>query len=110
MAEIYRAEIPSGILYAPIALAASGTLVFGVPSRSIVLVSAWMVASAAVNAKFQSSTGPTDLTGLSYTAQNGGFVLPFNPGGWARTAPGDSLLLALSGSIPVGGSISYILA
>lgn len=109
MAEIYRTEVPGGVLYAPISRASSGTLVTGVATRKIVVLSVSLVASLGVNAKFQSSTGPIDLAGFYYCAANGGIVLPFNSGGWFETAPGDSLLLDLSGAIPVGGSLSYIL-
>ena len=109
MADIYRLEIPSGILYEPVELSASGTLVFGVPGRKIVVLSVWLVASTTNNVKFQTSTGPTDLSGPSYCAQNGGIVLPFNAGGWFETAIGDSLLINLSASNGIGGSISYAL-
>src|SRR5260221_300255 len=72
-------------------------------------LSAWLVSNAAVNAKFQSSSGPVDISGPAYCAQNGGIVLPFNAGGWFATAPGDSLILNLSSGVAVGGSLSYIL-
>lgn len=109
MADIYRIEIPQGVNYAPIALSNSGTLVFGVPGKSIVVLSAWLVAANQVNAKFQTSTGPVDLTGAADCAQYGGFVLNFNAGGWFQTLPGDSLLLNLNQAIAVGGSLSYAL-
>jgi hypothetical protein len=107
---LYRPEIPTGILYAPIALAASGTAVVGVLGRAIVLLSASIIASNQVNVKWQTSTGPTDLSGYAYIAQYGGYILPFNAGGWCQTNPGDSLLLNLSSGIPIGGMISYLLA
>lgn len=109
MADIYRLEIPNGVLYAPIETGASGTLVFGVPGKKIVVLSAWMVASAQVNVKFQTATGLVDLTGPADCAQYGGFVLNFNAGGWFATQPGDSLLINLSAGIAVGGSLSYAL-
>lgn len=109
MADIYRTEVPGGVLFAPIEQAASATLVFGVPGRKIVVLSAWMVASAQVNVKFQTSTGPVDLTGYADCAQFGGFVLNFNAGGWFETNLGDSLILNLASGVAVGGSISYIL-
>lgn len=110
MAEIYRPEIPTGVLYAPIEVTSSGTLVVGVAGKRIIVVSAWHVAQTAVNVKFQTSSGPVDLTGPAYDTGNGGVVLPYNPGGWFATLPGDSLLINLSASTGVGGSISYVLA
>jgi hypothetical protein len=107
--EIYRPEIPSGILYAPIETASSSTLVLGVAGKRIVVLSLWAVASNIVQMKFQTSTGAVDLTGPAYDAQFGGIVLGFNAGGWFQTAVGDSLLINLSSGIPVGGSLSYIL-
>ena len=109
MADIYRTEAPGGILFAPISLSASGTLITGVAGKSIVVLSTWLVAAAAVGVKFQTSTGSIDLTGQAPCAQNGGFVLPFNAGGWFKTAIGDSLLINLSSGVAVGGSLSYIL-
>jgi hypothetical protein len=105
----YRLEIPLGVLYAPIALASSATAVVGVPNKRIVLISASIIASAAVNVKWQTSTGPLDLSGLAYLAQNGGYILPFNAGGWLETLFGDSLLLNLNPNVPIGGNISYVL-
>jgi hypothetical protein len=109
LANLYKPEIPGGVLYAPIEISATGTLVFGVAGKSIVVLSAWMVASNQVNAKFQTSTGPVDLTGPADCAQYGGFVLNFNASGWFATAVGDSLILNLSSGIAVGGSLSYVL-
>lgn len=110
MADIYRTEVPAGVLFIPIETAlASTTLIVGVANRRILVLSAWLVALTAVNAKFQTSTGPVDISGPAYCAQNGGIVLPFNAGGWFQTLRGDSLILNLSGTISVGGSLSYIL-
>ena len=109
MADIYRTEVPGGILFAPIELSASGTLITGVTARKIVVLSLWLVASNATNVKFQTFTSSTDITGPSYCAANGGIVLPFNAGGWFATLSGDSLLINLSSGVAIGGSISYIL-
>ncbi len=107
MANTPNIEIPGGITYIPIEVSTSGTLVFGVPGKRIVVLSLWLVASANVNAKWQTSTGSVDISGPAYCVANGGIVLPFNPGGWFQTAIGDSLLINLSAGVPVGGSLSY---
>lgn len=109
MADYYRSEIPGGVLYVPIELSATGTLIVGVANRKIVVLSTWLVASTQCNVKFQTSSGPTDITGPSYCAANGGIVLNHNIGGWFQTLVGDSLLINLSPSTPIGGSLSYIL-
>ena len=109
MADYYRAEIPSGVLYAPISLGATGTIITGVPGKRIVVLSTYVIVSTAANVNFQTSTGLVSLTGPVACATNGGFVLPYNQGGWFATAVGDSLILNLSPNINVGGSISYIL-
>ena len=77
-------------------------------SFSIRVVSLQWVANAAVNVKWQSHVLPTDLTGLCYAAQNGGIVLPYNPVGWFQTLPGEGLDINLSGSVAVGGCLSYV--
>jgi len=109
LADIYRTEVPGGILYTPIEVSASGTLVFGVAGRKIVVLSFYFVCSAACNVKFQTSTGSIDISGPAYCIANGGAVLPFNSGGWFQTAIGDSLLINLSAGVPIGGSLSFIL-
>lgn len=109
MPEFSRTEVPGGILYVPIQIAASATIVIGVANRKIVVLSAWMVGNGTAAGKFQTSTGPIDISGPAYLIANGGVVLPYNQGGWFQTLVGDSLLLNLNASIPVGGSLSYIL-
>jgi hypothetical protein len=109
LADIYRIEIPGGVLFTPIEVSATGTLVFGVVGRRILVLSCWFVASATVNVKCQTSSGPTDISGPAYCVTNGGVVLPFNAGGWFSTLVGDSLILNLSSGVPIGGSLSYAL-
>jgi hypothetical protein len=98
------------IKYAAISASSSGnnTIVAGVSEKRIRVLSAFLVASAAVTAKFQSAAGGTDLTGAVALADNGGYVLPFNEGGWFQTDSGALLNLSLGGAVPVAGSVSYI--
>jgi len=109
LADIYRLEIPDGVIFLPIAQNATGTLLFGIAGKRIVVLSTWLIAANQVAAKFQTSTGPTDLSGPANCAQFGGFVLNFNAGGWFQTLPGDSLILNLNAGVAVGGSLSYAL-
>lgn len=97
-------------LFAPIVASASGatTIIAAVTSKKIRVVALQVIANAAVNVKWQSHVTPTDLTGLAYLAANGGYVLPYNPVGWFQTVAGEALDINLSGSVAVGGSLTYV--
>lgn len=97
------------IKFAAISASGSGnnTLVAAVTGKKIRVISLALMAAAAVNAKLQTGAGGTDLTGLFYPAANGGFVLPYNEGGWCETASGALLNLNLSGAVAVGGVVTY---
>lgn len=97
--------------FAAIAASSNGnnTLISAVTSKKIRVLAFSLMASAAVNAKFQSGAGGTDLTGLKYfAAAGGGICQPFNPAGWFETASATLLNLSLSGGVAVGGEIVYI--
>ncbi len=96
------------VKYAVIAASSSGdnTLVAGVALKKIRVLVYMLSVSAAVNAKFQSSTAG-DLTGLFYFAANSGATAGFSPNGHFETVAGEDLQLNLSGSIPVGGHLVY---
>ncbi len=96
--------------FAAISASTSGdnTLVTAVASKKVRVVALTLVANAAVNAKFQSGAGGTDLTGLFYLASTTGIVLPFNPVGWFETASNTLLNLNLSGAVAVGGCLTYV--
>jgi hypothetical protein len=107
---IYNATTALTPKFAPIAASTNGnnTLVAAVTSKKIRVLSLWLGASGAVNAKFQSGSSGTDLTGLAYLTQYSGYVLPYNPVGWFESASGVLLNLNLSGAVAVGGSLTYI--
>ena len=96
--------------FAIIDAATSGdnTLLAAVTSKKIRIISLYMVAAAAVNARFESGTGGTALSGQMNLAANGGFVLPYNPVGWFETASGVLFNLELSGAVSVDGGFTYI--
>jgi hypothetical protein len=107
-------SIAEGVLVTPkfavISCSGSGnnTVVAAVPDYKIRVLALSLSASAAVNAKFQSGAGGTNLTGLRYMATNGTWDLPYNKLGWFETGVSALLNLNLSGAIPVGGCITYI--
>jgi hypothetical protein len=69
----------------------STTIVAAQTGQRIIVLQVCVIASAADNVKFQTSTGPTDITCLWPLAANGGFVLPFSQVGWFQTGIGDAL-------------------
>lgn len=90
------------------AVSGDNTLVSAQGSGNIILVhQVFLVASAAVTVRFESGTGGTALTGQMQLSANGGFVLPFNPVGWFKTAANTLLNLELSGAVSVDGVLGY---
>jgi len=106
---LYRLEIPLGIFYKPIDQTGNATAVLGVVGKRIVLISAFLTVSANTTLQWFTSTGPTELTGPHAITITGGYVMPFNAGGWFETAFGDSLLLNVIPGTPIGGCLSYLL-
>jgi hypothetical protein len=109
-ASIYSGATALTPKFAAIAAASNGnnTVVAAVADKKLRVLAVQLVASAAVNAKWQTAAGGTDLTGLAYLAANGGYVLPFNPVGWFETGSNALLNLSLSGAVAVGGSLVYV--
>lgn len=101
--------IPQRFAAISAALTPDNTLVAAVPAKKIRVLAYSIVASAAVNFKFQSAAAGTDLTGLKYMPSAGaGMVQAFNPLGWFETVAGELLNLHLSAAVPVGGELVYI--
>jgi hypothetical protein len=86
----------------------SNTLVTGVVGQKIRVLSYVITSNGTVNAKFQSSNVPTDISGLLYMVANTGASAGYNPVGHFETLRGESLLLNLSGAVAVGGHFTYI--
>lgn len=96
--------------FASVSAASSGnnTILAAQGASNIILVhQCILVASGAVTIKFQSGAGGTDLTGAMSIAANGGFVLPFSPVGWFKTAANTLLNLSLGGAVAVNGVFTY---
>lgn len=97
--------------FAAISASSSGnnTLVAAVAGKKIRVLAYSLSGAGAVNAKFQSGAGVTDLSGLKYiAAAGGGVTAQFNPLGWFETVSGALLNLNLSGAVAVGGELVYI--
>lgn len=100
----------SNVKYAVIDNATSGdnTLLAAQGGKKYRILSMVLVAADAVTTRFESGAGGTALTGQMSLAANGGYSLPFNPGGWFETGYGALLNLELGGAVSVDGCFSYI--
>lgn len=94
--------------YKVISLSATGTVVAAVPGKKIRVISYVIMASGTVNTKWQSHVAPTDLGGLLYLVANTGAVSGYNPSGHFETVVSEALDLNLSGSVAVGGHLTYV--
>lgn len=96
--------------FAIIDAATSGdnTLVAAVNPKKIRVLSCYLIASAAVTARFEDGAGGTAKSGQMQLGANGGFVLPFNPVGWFETTANTLLNLELSGAVSVDGGLVYV--
>lgn len=84
------------------------TIVAAVASKKIRVLNLVLVASAAVNTRFESGAGGTALTGVINLAANGGFAPGYCPVGHFETASNTLLNLELSGAVSVDGWIVYV--
>lgn len=76
--------------------------------RKIIVVSALLIAAEAVDAKFQSGAGGTDLQGAISLPANGGYKLDFDPVGHLEAAVDTLLNLDLGAAVQVSGHLNYI--
>jgi hypothetical protein len=106
--KLWQPEVPSGIYYAVVNTSTTTTIVIGRPNQQINLISASIIVSASTTLTWQSSTGSVGLSGPQSISPTGGYILPFNAGGWLQTAINDSLVLAIAPSVSIGGMISYV--
>jgi hypothetical protein len=107
--KLWQPENPLGIYYKVVDTAASSTtIVLGRLNQQIVLISASIIVSTNTAVQWYSSTGPTELSGPQSITATGGYILPYNAGGWLQTAIGDSLILTITPNVQIGGMISYV--
>lgn len=95
---------------AVIVASASGatTVVAAVTGKKIRVLSFVLSANAALNVKFQSHGGPTDITGLLYLTDKSGIGASFSPAGHFETVAGEALDINLSAAVAVGGFLTYV--
>lgn len=84
------------------------SLVSAVAGKKIVVLSVFMIAAAAVTARFEDGAAGSPLTGQMQLAANGGFTLPYNKHGWFEGTSNKALSLELSSAVFVDGCLSYI--
>lgn len=97
-----------GMLSAVINVAvANSTIVAAVATKKIRVLSCVLVATAAVTARFESTSGGAALTGVMPLAIDGQLILPYNPHGWFETVAGELLNLELGASLAVDGVLNY---
>lgn len=96
--------------FAKIVASSSGAtqVVAAVTLKKIRVIGVVLLVNAAVNVKFQSHTTPTDLTGLAYLGDKGGFAPGYLPKGHFETLIGEALDINLSGAVAVGGWLIYL--
>ncbi len=96
--------------FAAIDVGASGdnTLVALVSGKKIRVLQVTLIATAAVNVRFESGSAGTALTGQMALTANSGFEASFCPVGLFETASGVLLNLELSAAVPVDGWLVYV--
>ncbi len=86
----------------------NNTIVAAAGAGNMILVhQLFLVAAGTVTTRFQSGATGTALTGQTPLGGNGGFVLPFSPVGWFKTAANTLLNLELSASVATAGGLVY---
>ena len=101
--------------FAPIATSTSGaTIVAAVPNKRIRVIGYLLTFADATFVKFQSSAGPTDLTGPLYGLPGPPIPSPYAANGMDgqtlglfQTKPGEALILYISSNVAIGGHITY---
>jgi hypothetical protein len=96
--------------FAAIDVGASGdnTLVALVSGKKIRVLQVTLIATAAVNVRFESGAAGAALTGQMALTANSGFEASFCPVGLFETASGVLLNLELSSAVPVDGWLVYV--
>ena len=91
------------------AVSGDNTIVAADATRKIRVLALFLVAAAAVTARFEGGAAGTALTGQMVLIASTPLVLPLNPLGWFETAANTLLNLELSGAVSVDGAMTYAL-
>lgn len=84
----------------------SSQVVAATPGRSINVLSVALITTLANSVKFLSAA--SQISPTMPLANNGGFVLPYNPYGWFKTVEGEALNINLSVGTAIGVIVTYI--
>lgn len=96
------------VISVPITGSASATIVAAAAGFKIRIMGIVLTITTATTLNLEDTTGtPVELVGPMPVADNGGFVLPFNPYGWGDTAVGKGLVLTLGAGSTYGGVLCY---
>lgn len=89
--------------------AGANTLAAAVAGKRIRLLSLVLVASGGANTvQLESDPGGVTLMPAVDLADNGQFILPYNPAGWCETGTGELLNLDLLNALSVAGVLGYV--
>lgn len=90
------------------ALSGDNTIIAAVASKKIRVLQITLIATAAVNVRFESGAAGTALTGQMALTANSGFEASFCPVGHFETAVNTLLNLELSAAVSVDGWLVYV--
>lgn len=109
---IYNGTAALTVSYASISFTASAgnTVISGVASKNIYILSGLIIAQNATNLQFwQNSTASTALSGVLCMTANMGFQLPYVPiGNLATVSTGQPVQISSSVATTVGGWLTYV--
>jgi hypothetical protein len=90
------------------ALSGNNTIVAAVASKKLRVLAYTLIATGAVNVRWESGADGTALSGVMNLTTNSGMSPAFCPVGLFETAAGVLLNLELSGAVSVDGHLTYI--
>lgn len=109
---IYNGTAALTVQYASISFTSSAgnQIIAGVASKNIYVLSGLIVAQAATNLQFWStSTAGTAISGVMACTANMGFQIPYVPiGNFVTQATGQAIQLSSSVAVTIGGWLTYV--
>ena len=83
----------------------SSAVIAAVPGKRIKVVGMVVISTLANNVNFLSAA--TSISATFPLAATGGFILPYNNAGWAKTAVGEALNVNMTVATPTGVHVLY---